>query len=298
MGADYQTLVYEIKEKTDKTVKEVLEENGVSARLLRKAKRDKTIFVNGNKISLNAKVRLGDIIVLKMIEDEHQIGAENIAVEVLYEDMDIVAVNKEYGFVSHPTAGTPTGTLSNALRYYGLSKNEDYKPRLINRLDRDTSGIILFAKNPYAQARVSACFQAGKSEKYYQALVHGIVKEDAGEIEAPIARLETSLIERGVVSGGQYALTKFWVLERGNNYTRLKLKLETGRTHQIRVHLAHIGHRIIGDSLYGSPEKVAIKRQALHAAEISFDTPRNGRVTIQSELARDIQRAIRILDRR
>ncbi len=297
MQADYRTIVYTV-EQENSSVKEVLESIGVSSRLLRKAKRDKTIFVNDNKISLNAKARQGDVITLRMIEDEHEIGAENIDVDVLYEDMDIVAVNKQYGMVAHPTKGVPTGTMSNALRHYGLSKGEDYKPRLINRLDRDTSGIILFGKNPYAQACVSACFQAGRSEKYYQALVHGIVEADSGQIEAPIARVQTSMIERMVRDDGQYALTKFWVLERGKDYTRLKLKLETGRTHQIRVHLAHIGHTIIGDSLYGSPEKIAIKRQALHAAEISFDTPRNGRVTIQSELARDIQRAIRVLNAR
>ncbi|PIE76957.1 MAG: RNA pseudouridine synthase [Clostridiales bacterium] len=292
----YNQLIYRV-EQAGKTIRQVLfEDIGISSRLYRQLKPQRTIMVNGHVISLNAKARPGDVIVVNMVEKPHRIQAEAMPLDIVYEDCDIVAVNKQFGVVAHPTLGVPNHTLSNALRHYALQKGEDYKPRLINRLDRDTTGIILFAKNPHAQNVVSQAFIDGAVEKYYMALVHGKFNKSRGTIEGAIGLAEGSNIKRTVRDDGKYALTHYQLIRQLTNCALLKVQIKTGRTHQIRVHMSHIGHPIVGDDLYGSFERVAIKRQALHAAQLHITTPRSGRVTITAALPNDFERALAILE--
>ncbi len=292
---NYNTLIYKVA--TDnKTIRQHLfEDIGVSSRLYRQLKRRAAITVNDHVISLNAKARIGDVIKIKMVDEPHGITAQNIALDILYEDCDIVAVNKQVGIVAHPTKGVADGTLANALCYYARQKGENYKPRLINRLDRDTSGIILFAKNPHAQNMVSREFIENRVEKYYLALLHGKFNKLEGCVDQPIALADGSQIKRAVSAVGKPALTQYRVVEQLSNTALVKLQIKTGRTHQIRVHMSYIGHPIVGDDLYGSFERVAIKRQALHATEMHFKTPRKGDVVINSPLPDDIKNAMRLL---
>ncbi len=291
----YNQLVYKV-EQAGKTIRQVLfEDIGVSSRLYRQLKPQRAILVNDHFISLNARARAGDVVVVNMTERPHGIQPEAMPLDVVYEDCDIVAVNKQFGVVAHPTLGVPNQTLSNGLRHYALQRGEDYKPRLINRLDRDTTGIILFAKNPHAQNVVSQEFIGGAVEKYYMALVHGKFDKLQGTIDGAIGLAEGSNIKRTVRSDGKTALTHYRLVRQLSNCALLKVQIKTGRTHQIRVHMSHIGHPIVGDDLYGSYERVAIKRQALHAAELRIKTPRAGGVTITAPLPKDFERALSIL---
>ncbi len=292
---NYNTLVYRVTV-ADKTIRQILfEQIGISSRLYRQLKRTSAITVNDNVISLNARARPGDVIRVSMVDSPHGITAQNIPLTILYEDSDIVAVDKQVGIVAHPTRGVSDHTLANALCYYAKKKGENYKPRLINRLDRDTSGIILFAKNPHAQNMVSREFIDGRVQKFYLALLHGKFNKLSGKIDQPIGLAEGSQIKRAVRADGKAALTLYQVLEQLSNTALVKLQIKTGRTHQIRVHSHFIGHPVVGDDLYGSFERVAIARQALHAAEMHFTTPRSGAVIIKSPLPDDILRAMRIL---
>ncbi len=292
---NYNTLIYRVT--TDnKTIRQHLfEDVAVSSRLYRQLKRGAAITVNDHVISLNAKARIGDVIKIKMVDQPHGITAQKIAIKILYEDCDIVAVDKQVGIVAHPTRGVADGTLANALCNYALEKGENYKPRLINRLDRDTSGIILFAKNPHAQNLVSQEFIENRVVKYYLALVHGKFNKLNGVIEQPIGLAEGSQIKRAAIADGKAALTHYHVIEQLSNTALVKLQIKTGRTHQIRVHMSYIGHPVVGDDLYGSFERVAIKRQALHATEMHLKTPRSGQVVINSALPDDIKNAMRLL---
>ncbi len=291
----YNQLIYKVAH-AGKTIRQVLfEDVGISSRLYRQLKPQRAILVNGHFISLNAKARPADVIVVNMPEKPHGIHPEAMPLDIVYEDCDIVAVNKQFGVVAHPTLGVPNHTLSNALRYYALQKGEDYKPRLINRLDRDTTGIILFAKNPHAQNVVSQEFIGGAVKKYYMALVHGKFNKGVGTVDGAIGLADGSNIKRTVRADGKAALTHYRVMRQLSNCALLKVQIKTGRTHQIRVHMSHIGHPIVGDDLYGSFERVAIKRQALHAAELHIKTPRAGAVTIVAPLPDDFERALSIL---
>ena len=187
------------------------------------------------------------------------------------------------------------GTLSNALRHYGLSKGEDYKPRLVNRLDRDTTGIMIFAKNAYGQHVVSEEMKADRVQKSYIALVHGKVQKQEGRIDEPIEREAEESMRRIVREDGKPSLTLYTVQQILQNATLLAVRLMTGRTHQIRVHMSHLGHPLVGDALYGSYERMVIKRQALHASTMIFKTPRHGVVTIEAPLPEDIRQAIAFL---
>jgi 23S rRNA pseudouridine1911/1915/1917 synthase len=296
LEGSYNNLIYKVEENQGKTVLEVLlEDMGVSTRMLRNVKRLKVLTVNGHIVSVNGKARRGDVIALKFIEEPHQIYPNDIPIEVIYEDEDLVVINKQTNMVAHPTKGHPSHTLSNAVRHYALEKGEDYKPRLVNRLDRDTTGIMIFAKNAYAQHIVSEEMKADKVEKYYRALVHGKLQLKKGEINQPIERESEDSMRRIVRADGKESLTLYEVEQELTNTTLVKIQLKTGRTHQIRVHMNFLGHPLVGDALYGSFERMAINRQALHACEMRFKTPRNGMVTIVAPLPEDIKKAVQFL---
>lgn len=297
LQGNYQTLIYKVTDQiAGKTLLEVLlEVMTLSTRMIRKVKGTPALTVNGHSISMSARMRPGDKIQVIFDEEPHQIFPNDIPIEVLYEDEDLLVINKAPGLVAHPTAGHPYGTLSNAVRAYGLARGEDYKPRLVNRLDRDTSGIMIFAKNAYGQHVVSEEMKADGVEKYYTALVHGKVQLKEATINLPIEREHEDSMRRIVRDDGKPSITFYEVRQSLKNTSLLHVGLKTGRTHQIRVHLSHIGHPLVGDSLYGSFERMVIKRQALHASTMSFTTPRHGRITVEAPLPEDLRQAISFL---
>ncbi len=268
----------------------------ISSRLIRKCKNHKNIFLNGRNGSVNRLVKEGDIITLMLDHDENTFEPNPIPVDIIYEDGDIMAVNKGPFLVVHPTKGHPIGTLANALSHYQYQNGQDYKIRFINRLDRDTSGVVLIAKNAFSQQIISDQMQSNKVEKKYLALLDGVLESNEGTLDFPIEREFEADIRRAVLPHGLPSITHFKVLNRFANHTLVEIMLETGRTHQIRVHFAHIGHPVHGDSLYGTPS-VLINRQALHCAEMTFLPPRSiDRVVAKAPLPEDIMKLIQTLN--
>jgi 23S rRNA pseudouridine1911/1915/1917 synthase len=219
--------------------------------------------------------------------------AEDLPLDVLYEDADVIAINKPAGMVVHSGAGQHTGTLVNAVlhRFGKLSSVAgDLRPGIVHRLDRYTSGVILIARNDFAHRHLAAQFAGREVEKVYLALVHGHVKNDAGRITSPIARdpVHRTRMTARLVHGRQ-ALTTYQVLKRFEGFTYLEVKIGTGRTHQIRVHLASIGYPVAGDKLYGAPAS-AFVRYFLHARQITFASPSTRqRITIAAPLPPDLE---------
>lgn len=280
-----------------KELKEVLyDEMKLSSRLVRRLKRNKGILVNGNRITFHARLRKGDKVEVVMEDEINQFEPEDIPIEVVYEDMDLLIVNKQPGLVVHPTKGHPTGTMANALVNRMKHTGENFKIRFVNRLDRDTSGLIIIGKNPYAQQEISKQMQKNQVEKIYLAVVKGNIEEDHGIIDVPIGRPDPEDIMRKVYQGGQPSVTHYEVVQRLKDATVVRIKLETGRTHQIRVHMAHIGHPLIGDELYGYTDKELIGRQALHAEQLIFNQPRTKeRIEVRAPIPQDIKTLIQKL---
>ena len=217
---------------------------------------------------------------------------ENLPLEILYEDGDVIAINKPAGLVVHAGAGVHSGTLVNALLHHFQTLSTlggETRPGIVHRLDRNTSGVILVARTDAAHRNLAAQFSGRKVEKTYLALVHGKLKQDRGRITAPITRdpvRRTRMTSR--LGTGRSALTEYTVLRRFSKFTLLELRIGTGRTHQIRVHLANAGHPVAGDKLYGAPAR-ELDRFFLHAHRIRFDSPSTGgRVTVESPLPEDL----------
>lgn len=240
------------------------------------------LVVNGAPVKANYKLAEGDRIVLVIPEAEPtEIVPEDIPLEIYYEDSDVIVVNKPRGMVVHPAPGHTSGTLVNALMFHckDLSGiNGQLRPGIVHRIDKDTSGLIMAAKNDKAHASLAAQLKAHTVTRKYYALVHGNVSHDQGTVDAPIGRdphdrKMYTVIERN----SKHAVTHFQVVERFGDYTLLELKLETGRTHQIRVHMKFIGHPLVGDPLYGRSKGIKMDGQALHAAVLGFDHPEDGR---------------------
>ena len=213
--------------------------------------------------------------------EEHSIEPENIPLNIVYEDSDVIVVNKPQGLCVHPAPGNERGTLVNGLVYHcgdELSAiNGVIRPGIVHRIDKDTSGLLIVAKNNEAHLKLSEQLKERKAMRKYVALVNGNIKEDSGTINKPIGRNPSDRKKMAVVFGGREAVTHFNVLERFGQYTLVECILETGRTHQIRVHMASIGHSIVGDPLYGiKKEKFNLNGQLLHAKTIGFVHPRAG----------------------
>lgn len=265
---------------------------GISTRLLRRVKDGDGVFLNGAPIKLYEKGKRGDLLTVEMPEENSGFEPEDIPIAVLYEDMDLLAVNKQPGYVVHPTKGHVNQTMANGLMHYMIESGEQYKIRFINRLDRDTSGILLIGKNSHCQDDFARQASFDRVEKNYIAFVHGIPEPLEGVIDLPIGKPVELEIKRQVMEGGYASVTHYRVMETyQGHYAKLFLTLETGRTHQIRVHLSHLGHPIMGDHLYGTVEPEWIDRQALHAAKLSFDHPiTKQRITIEAALPEDMVR--------
>ncbi|ABS34468.1 RNA pseudouridine synthase [Clostridium botulinum] len=279
-------------------IKDYLREmENLSGRFIRKAVRDGRVFVNKEKVIKKHKLSQDDLIEIYMQEDEHQnIEPEDMNIEIVYEDNDIIVINKRPGIVVHPTKGHPTGTLSNGILYHFKKNGEKSIVRLVSRLDRDTSGLIIIAKNQFSHMRLASDMSKDRFRKIYIAVVHGSMKEKEGRINLPIYKEEESeSIKRIVDERGQESITTYEVLEELSKGSVVRLELETGRTHQIRVHMSHLGHPLYGDSLYGKgeEEKEYIERQALHAYKLEFPHPRTGDVLkLQCSLPDDIKNLI------
>lgn len=249
----------------------------LSHALLAKLKVQEKISVNGQIARTNYRLQPGDVVTVDLnLEESSHITPQNIPVEIIYEDADILVVNKPPGLAVHPVKNRLEGTLANALTYYWLQQGESRLFRPINRLDKGTSGLILIGKSQYAH---QAMFRQQKQrliKRSYQALVEGEFKEDRGTIDLPIGHADpgSNACRRVDPVAGKPAITHYQVIKRYQNYTLLSLHLETGRTHQIRVHLSYLGYPICGDSLYGSKSSL-LSHQALHAGHISFLQPRS-----------------------
>lgn len=250
---------------------------------------DGYVFVNGETIKANYKLEAGDKVEVFVPEPEAvDVEAEDIPLDIIYEDKDIVLVNKAQGMVVHPGAGNPNGTLVNALLFHikDLSGiNGEIRPGIVHRLDKDTSGILMVAKNDEAHVNLSEQLQNRTVKRKYWALVHGVLPHEHGTINAPIGRDPKDRQKFTVIKGGKEAISHFRVLERIQKFSLMEVSLETGRTHQIRVHLNYIDHPVAGDKIYGPKKSLEGNGQFLHARMLEFTHPRTGEtMSFEAEL--------------
>ena len=270
---------YTIESTNFLNVKDVLKNYfGISSRLLLKLKKNNSVYLNNFICNLNDLVSVGDTVsfCLNYEEDNSNIVATNIPLNIVYEDECLLIINKPPNIAIHPSMLHYDNSLSNGVKYYfnliGLHK----KIRPVNRLDRNTSGLVIFAKNEYVQEFLIKEMQSKTFSKEYLAILEGTLDKKQGTINAPIARKKDSIIERCIDNSGDNSITHYKVLKEFDNFSLVNFKLETGRTHQIRVHSSYIGHPILGDDLYGNKSNL-INRQALHSYKISFIHPKTRR---------------------
>lgn len=288
-------LKYVVK-KSDCSINQILKnEFNMSRRFILKLKQNKCIFINGICVSINFQIHPNDVLIIKenFIEDSSGIVPNsNIFLSILFEDDYLLIVDKPAGISVHPSILHYEDSLSNGVKFYYQQIGLNKKIRPVNRLDKDTSGIVIFAKNEYVQECLIRQMNTNVFEKKYIAVLDGIVKKDFGSICAPIARKENSIIERCISEDGEISISHFKVLDKFTNMSVVEYSLETGRTHQLRVHSNFIGHPIVGDSLYGKSCKL-INRQALHAYYVSFVHPiSKQQLVIKSNLPDDIKNLI------
>ena len=261
---------------------------GLSYRMVVKLKRvENGMTLDGKQWRSIDRVNAGQVVRLKMPDDHVRIEGADMPLAVVFEDEDILVVDKPPYLAVHPSAGKPEPTLANGVVAYFEQKGTPLSFRPVNRLDRDTSGIVLFAKHRLAAALLFEEWRTGRVEKSYLALTETLPVPACGTVELPIGRTEGSIIQRETRADGEYALTEYRALPSG----LLLVTPKTGRTHQIRVHMAALGHPLLGDTLYGAPSPL-IGRQALHALRLSFVHPMTGEpLTLQAPLPEDMKRA-------
>ena len=241
---------------------------------------DGNVQVNGQAVKPKYKLATGDVVTIEPEKPKKiDLVPEDIPLDIVYEDDDVIVVNKPQGMVVHPAPGHPDHTLVNALLYHSpLSTiNGEFRPGIVHRIDKDTSGLLMVAKNDMAHRSLAAQLKAKTNEREYVALVHGVIKEDRGTIDAPLGRSLKDRKKQAVVADGRHAVTHFKVLKRYHHYTLVACRLETGRTHQIRVHMKYIGHPLAGDPLYGPRKTLPGNGQYLHARLLGFKHPRTGK---------------------
>ena len=273
--------IIKVKEDSKKRIDAFVAENTEFSRVaVQRLIEEQKILVNGKPTKSSYKVQSGDEIQIEKVEaKEISLEAQDIPLDVLYEDNDIIVINKPKGMVVHPANGNPDGTLVNAVM--AICKDSlsgiggEIRPGIVHRLDKDTSGVIIVAKNDKAHINLSEQIKNHEVEKTYIALVRGNVPENEATINMPIGRSTKDRKKMAVVNDGRKAITHFTVLEQFKGYSYVQFKLETGRTHQIRVHMAHIGHPLLGDDVYGKPVK-GLEGQTLHAQTLGFIQPTTG----------------------
>jgi len=279
----------------------------LSRKAVTKLKHHGAVLLNGDMVRMNETIRAGDVI--ELVYPPERISSylepQNVHLHIIYEDDDILVLDKQAGVCVHPTRGYPGNTLANGVLYYWQVKGEKAFFHLVNRLDKDTSGLVLVAKHNFAAQQLYRQQQAGELKRSYLGLVRGNLPSDSGTINLPIAREEGRTTRRKVAPHGAAAVTHYRVLKRFYGYTLLAVKLETGRTHQIRVHFSHLGYPLVGDTLYGDELNkgviteglpaggLQLKRQFLHACSLKFNHPRTKeKIEFEIPLPRDLQEVI------
>lgn len=290
-------------ERIDKVICQAID--GMSRSAVQKIIDDGNVSVGETVISKNYKTRRGDIIKVFIPQaKELEVTAENIPLDIRYEDNDLLVVNKPKGMVVHPAAGNYDGTLVNALMYHckgSLSGiNGVIRPGIVHRIDKDTSGLLIVAKNDFAHINLAEQIKVHSFTREYQSVVYGKIKNDSGMVDAPIGRHPVDRKKMAVTpKNSKNAVTHYKVIKEYDGFTHLGLRLETGRTHQIRVHMSYIGHPVAGDPVYG-PKKVieSLSGQCLHAGLIGFKHPRtNEYIEIKSELPQYFTDFLRRIDK-
>lgn len=266
-------------ERVDALVAEQI--SGLSRTTVKTLIKDGHILVDGQVCKSSYRLSEGQEITVEIpAPEEVETPAQNLPLHIIYQDEDLVVIDKEKGMVVHPAPGHQDGTMVNALLYHikDLSGiNGDLRPGIVHRLDKDTSGVMVVAKNDAAHRSLAAQIKDHTINREYVALVHGVIKENLGTIDAPIGRSKTDRKKMAVVNNGRQAISNYQVLERFNQYTLIKVKLLTGRTHQIRVHFAYLHHPIVGDPLYGPAKKhLGMRSQVLHASLLGLVHPETG----------------------
>ena len=291
-------LTYEVIDNNFINIKELLKAHFLmSDKLISKLKSEKKIFLNGYPVYVTHALNISDTveIYLDFEESSETIVPVKMNLNILYEDDAYIVIDKQAGHPVHPSHSHFDNSISNGLKYYFNEKNINKKIRPVNRLDMDTSGIVIFAKNEYVQESLIKQMKTKVFKKEYLAVLDGHLENKKGTINKPISRKEGSIIERQVSDDGAESITHFEVVESFKTASLVSFILETGRTHQIRVHSSSIGHPIIGDSLYGNTSDL-ISRQALHACKVEFIHPiTRKKVSYSSNLPKDIQNLIEIL---
>ena len=264
---------------------------------------DGQVLLNGAPAKKNVRVAPGDVLELTLPEPQPtQAQAEDIPLDVAYEDADVIVINKPKGLVVHPAAGHWEGTLVNALLHHCKDSLSGVggalRPGIVHRIDKDTSGLLIVAKNDFAHQKLAAQLQDHTLARTYVCIVCGNLREDAGTVNAPIARDKNDRKKMAVRPDGKPAVTHWQVLARYPGYTYVQCRLETGRTHQIRVHMASLGHPILGDTVYGHKKpELGQNTQCLHAKELTFRHPRTDEpVTVTCPLPEEFERVLQVLE--
>lgn len=263
----------------------------------------KQILVNEKQVKPSYKVQIGDRVTIEVPEPKiTTLEAQEIPLQIVYEDDDMIVVNKEKGMVVHPAAGNPDGTLVNAIMAHckgNLSGiGGELRPGIVHRLDKDTSGLLMIAKNDKAHIHMSNAIQNRKVKKIYIALVRGVIPENEATINMPIGRSTKDRKKMAVTKNGKEAITHFKVLKRYKKYTLLQIKIDTGRTHQIRVHMAEIGYPVVGDNTYSNGKnEFGVEGQMLHAKSLDFKHPISGKpMHLEAPLPEYFEEVLKILD--
>jgi RluA family pseudouridine synthase len=274
-----------------RTVQEVLTgPMQVSRRMIQKLTRAKGILLNRRGAFLGRKVKAGDVVAARVgVEEEAGLVPVPMPLSIVHEDGDVLVLDKPPFILVHPTSPEQKETLAHGVAHHFARRGLKARVRPVHRIDRDTSGLVLFAKTALAHARLDPQWHPGALERTYLALVDGVVEGDSGDVDAPIGRDPRNPQLRAVRKDGDTARTRWRVVERFPRATLLELELETGRTHQIRVHALHLGHPVLGDRQYGRAGTTLIRRQALHAARLSFAHPATGeRMSFEAPLPEDM----------
>lgn len=296
---------YKVIDENCRLDKYIAEKNSdLSRAIIQKLITEKKILVNGKKTKNSYKVTTGDVITIEELEpkEDTYLKPQKMDLDVIFEDNDIIIVNKEKGIVVHPGNGNPDGTLANAI----LERCKDslsgiggtIRPGIVHRIDKDTSGLIIIAKNDNSHLNISKQIQERKVSKTYIALVRGIIKENEATINMPIGRSTKDRKKMAVTKNGKEAITHFKVLKRYEGFTLLEVKIETGRTHQIRVHMAEIGYPIVGDEVYSNGKNpFGVKGQMLHAAKLEFKHPTTNKdIKVEAPLPQYYQQILNELE--
>ena len=277
----------------------------LSRATIQKLLENNNITVNDEVKKNSYKVRKGDIIKIDIPEPkESGLVAQDIPIEIVYEDSDIIVVNKPKGMVVHPANGNPDGTLVNAIM--NMCKDSlsgiggEIRPGIVHRLDKNTSGLLIVAKNDNAHIKMSEQIKNREVKKIYIALVRGVIAEDEATINMPIARSKKDRKKMAVDKDGKEAITHFKVLKRYDNYTLLEIKIDTGRTHQIRVHMSQIGHPVVGDDVYSNGKnEFGVEGQMLHARSLDFKHPITGKeIHLEADIPEYFKKVIELCDSR